>query len=237
MRGLGIGLCGSLALLLAAPFPVSSETRDEYLSRLRDVCEVGCMQPRELLRTARKRGSAELGEMAGILDIKHVSYEGGKYRLHTTDPERLDRRDAGFDFGMAEYRQPELIDPSDIMVEIDEQTLLDLFNVPASASAGARGAGDDGEILVEGDTEREVARPTLGDLRSRFYNRRIVVRGSPRLETVFIGARRDPRRKQLTLQLTNADDLVVLPRFDEEGRPQFDEREQGLKEFYERRED
>ena len=76
-----------------------------------------------------------------------------------------------------------------------------------------------GGIVVEGERDQEFVEPTLGTLRTYFRNRRVVVRGQPRLETVFIGARRDFRRKQVTLEVGSADNLVLLPRYDENGDP------------------
>ncbi|MEM1196891.1 MAG: hypothetical protein AAGH57_12365, partial [Pseudomonadota bacterium] len=43
--------------------------------------------------------------------------------------------------------------------------------------------------------------------------------GSPRLTPVWVGGRKDYRNKQVTLEVANADDLALLPRFDDEGEP------------------
>lgn len=235
MRTLRLSILGGLCVLLVAPFPAASETREAYLTRLRDICEVECMQPRELLRAARKRRKSSDADMAGILDVAYVSRFGDKYRLHTEEPRLADFFDLQqFDFGMLEFKERTVSSRSDIVVELDEETLLDLLYVPAptplaeaNASPGtanpAPRANKDG-IIVEGEAEREreLEKPPLQALRSMFLKRRVVVRGKPRLTPVFVGARRDMKNKQVTLVLDNADDIVLLPRFDDDGEPILD---------------
>lgn len=83
--------------------------------------------------------------------------------------------------------------------------------------------GPDGRIIVDGareaEAEKEVRKPNLTNLRTYFRNRRIVARGEPQLQAQWIGGRLDRRRKQVTLMVDNADDLVLLPRYDAKGEP------------------
>lgn len=218
--------CAAL-LLLGLSLPALSETRSAYLSRLQYICEVECLQPRALLRTARKRRASEQGEMAGIIDIAHVSKRDTKYLLHQQPPNLLDMSE--LDFGMPQLDQSPIANINAIVIEMDEQTVLDLLNVPSEAGTPEAGAGDDADIVVEGDRQRKAAKPSLEALEAMFRNRRIVVRGAPRLDVAFAGARRDRRRKMLTLVLNNADDLVLLPRYDREGNPVLDGPLEGLR--------
>jgi len=217
----GVGSVAALASAIGAP--ASAETREEYLARLRDVCEVECLQPRALLRTARKRGSSDKSAMSGILDVRYVSRNGEKFRLHSEPPLMADFWDLQqFNFGMPEYDGRSVTNRNDIIIEFDQQTLFDLLNVPtpaAFAGSGTPAVNDDDDILVEGDRNRTIDKPTLKALSSLLRNRRVVVRGTPRLTPSIVGARRDFRRKQLTIELGNADDLVLIPRFDEDGKP------------------
>lgn len=213
------------SLAFAGPAPALAESYDEYLARLRDICEVDCMQPRELLRTARRRDADEERDMAAILDIAHVSRSGDNFLLHTAGPRQSDFFDfQQFDFGVPSFDAPPLGNPNDILVELDKETLFAIFNVPfsdkdnASARSGAE-TDEDADIVVEGTPDQQVERPSVSDLANLFRNRRIVVRGQPRLVPSLRGARRDFRRKQLTLVLDNADDLALLPRYDYEGNP------------------
>jgi hypothetical protein len=77
-------------------------------------------------------------------------------------------------------------------------------------------AGDE-DIVVEGDAPAKKVKPTLSSLSGLLLNRRVVVRGSPRLTAVWKGGRLDYRNKQVTLEVDNVEDLVLLPRFDEDG--------------------
>ncbi|MGB3471632.1 MAG: hypothetical protein WBA51_12490 [Erythrobacter sp.] len=222
--GLAMGFGLAFAVMLATGTPASAETREEYLARLKDVCEVECLQPRTLLRTARKRGSGDKSAISGILDVRYVSRLGDKFRLHSEPPRMADFWDLQqLNFGMPEYDGRSVTNRNDIIVEFDQQTLFDLLNVPTPAGSGApaSGANDSGDddILVEGDRNRTIDKPSLKALSSLLRNRRVVVRGTPRLTPSIIGARRDFRRKQLTIELGNADDLVLIPRFDQDGNP------------------
>jgi hypothetical protein len=203
------------------------ETREAYLDRLRDVCSVQCMQPRELLREARKRdwGAArveEAGDMAGIVDIVDVSRWNDKYLLLTALPQGPQ-----FDFSsqLTPLSQRPVTMPNALVIELDEATFFDLMRVPVPGSAKARGPRVDaeGNIIVERDRDLKFSRPTLNALRDTFRNRRIVVRGTPRLEAVFDGGRVNHAEKKLFLMVDNADDLVLLPRFDENGEPILDD--------------
>ena len=70
MRFLSVFAVIAAPLTLAAPSPASAETYQEYLTRLRDVCAVDCMQPREFQLAARKRASRDAdGDMALIMDV------------------------------------------------------------------------------------------------------------------------------------------------------------------------
>ena len=213
-----------LVSMLALPHPVAaSESREAYLERMRAICEPGCMQPKELLRTARKLPAGEAPELAAIIDIADVAQPGDKYVLLQRMPNLYDMTE--LDFGMPHLDQSNISDRNNIRIEMDAQTLFDILNLPqAKGTAAASGSGLAGgdDILVEGDRDRDFVRPSLMSLRAMFRNRRIVVRGTPRLDVIFAGARRDRRHKQVTLVLESADNLVLLPRYDDKGEPILD---------------
>lgn len=137
--------------------------------------------------------------------------------------------------GLPRGRGPEL-HPEVIVVSLDAQAFGDLLN-PVEPSAGpvgegaaiaasgpveARGEiGPDGQIIVgrsrEAEAEETRREPNLTNLRAYFRNRRIVARGTPELTAQWVGGRIDRRNKQVTLLVDNADDLVLLPRYDEAG--------------------
>lgn len=214
--------CSGLAVMIALPVPAFSESRESYLARLRDVCAPGCLPPREALRNARRRPASEEGDIAAILDIRAVSREGGTFRLHTEEKAEADYFDMQqFDFGMPEFRSIPLTSVNDITVEMDGETLADLIALlpPSRRKAlEAPKAAEGADILVEGERGERAVRPTLSQLRALLRGRRVVVRGQPVLTPALVGARRDFRRKRLTIELGNADDLVILPRYDEDGR-------------------
>ncbi|MEQ8411184.1 MAG: hypothetical protein RIB52_06490 [Erythrobacter sp.] len=223
---MALSCCGLAALLMlpvAALAQSQPESRESYLARLRDVCAPGCLPPRETLRSARKRRASETGEIAAILDIREVSREGDSFRLHTMAPVEADYFDMQqFDFGMPQTRSRPLTSVNDIIVAFDEETFADLLDFPQrprEVSAGGEATGPNGDIVVEGERGETAERPTLEALRNLLRGRRIAVRGEPVLTPVFVGARRDFRRKRLTIELGNADDLVMLPRYDENGKP------------------
>ena len=110
--------------------------------------------------------------------------------------------------------------PNVIVIEMDERTFQDVLSAAPQSTLDkpAENAEAQGEILVEGGLDQAARKPSLSDLDSFFRNRRIVARGTPRLETVFNGGRRDFRRKQVTLELTDADNIIRLPKYDDEGR-------------------
>lgn len=235
-------------LALTATAPASAETRESYLERLEDICAVDCMQPRQLLRAARKRGRGATDDVAVIFDVAEVTLWNGKYLLHSNLPASNLNIGLGNAFGSElgnrlGNRTPRASRPetgaNTIVIEMDEATFFDLLNVPnpqeqaalMKAQKSATSANED-EIIVERDRRRKFTKPTLNKLRSTFRNRRIVVRGTPRLDIVWTGGRRDFRRKKLFVELDNADDLAVLPRYDDDGEPIFDGPLEGLRAAY-----
>lgn len=83
------------------------------------------------------------------------------------------------------------------MVELDQDAFFDFLNLNEQSGAEMEEAlvATNGEIVVQGRRDRYSERPSLSALREAFRNRRIVVRGTGRLEVAFVGARRDFRRK------------------------------------------
>lgn len=237
-----VSVTASIACLAFSATPASAETYEEYLSRLRVVCEVDCKEPRDFRRSARKRDSGDESDMAVIMDVLSVQRVGNAYQLLSMDleynplEERAILGSAGINTsssnGIGGLPGARRIgsNPDLIIIEMDDQTFFDILNVSEPLVEGAKQAreeGADGEeagIVVEGDRDRELIEPSLATLRSYFRNRRIVVRGQPRLEPVLVGARRDFRRKQVTLVLDDADEIVLLPRYDENGEPVIDTR-------------
>ncbi|MGB7417935.1 MAG: hypothetical protein WA918_02020 [Erythrobacter sp.] len=222
MRGLLLAFTFVAILGLAHPTPALAETREAYLARMQKVCEPGCLEPRQLLRAARRRGRREGSDMAGILDIRHVSRSGDKIRLHTERPQLVEQFDfqQQLDLGMSETAPRSLSSTSDIIVEMDQQTFIDLLWSPNESPPPRSGiSSDDTDIVVEGIRGRKRDRPSLQDLRRLIEGRRIVVRGQPRMTAQFVGARRDFRRSQLMLRLASADDLVLLPSYGDDGEP------------------
>jgi hypothetical protein len=235
MRGSRRFFASLAAIGLSFPATVSAEPYQEYLSRLRDICSVDCLQPRQFQRTARKRGSADEGDMALIMDVVEVRRVGNKFELYNIDTQNNALVDvellgsAGINTsssngvgGLPRGRQTAR-HPNVIVIEIDETAMYDLLNAGLQASGLANpddlASEPEGGIIVGGDAEREVVAPSLAEMRSYFRNRRVVVRGQPRLEAVFIGARRDFRRKQVTLEVDNAGFVALLPRYDKNGEP------------------
>ncbi|QIQ85574.1 hypothetical protein [Erythrobacter sp.] len=223
-------LCCGLAAACSYSAPILAETRESYLARLRDVCAPGCLPPREALRNARKRPASEKDDIAAILDIRAVSRDGDTFRLHTEEKAEADYFDLQqFDFGMPEFRSRPLTSVNDITVEFGIPTLAALLKLPVSGDEDYPDRDDaDSDILVEGERGERAARPTLSGLRALLRGRRIAVRGRPVLVPALVGARRDFRRKRLTIELSNADDLVILPLYDENGEPILDGPLEGL---------
>lgn len=235
MRGSRLFLASLAVFALPLSVPASAEPYEEYLSRLRDICAVECLQPRQFQRTARKRDSADAGDMALIMDVVEVRRVGNKFELYNIDTQNNPLVDveilgsAGIDTssrtgvgGLPRGRQTAR-HPNVVVIEIDETAMYDLLNAGFQTDSEIdpvdRSEEANGDIVVDGDVEREVVEPSLAQLRSYFRNRRVVVRGKPRLEAVFIGARRDFRRKQVTLEVDNAGYVALLPRYDENGEP------------------
>ncbi len=229
-------LCAAPLLLVPAP-PAAAESYQSYLSRMRDICAAECLPPREFQRAARRSSRDAEADMAVIMDVRAVRRMGDKFQLLSMDvngPSLLDQAvlaSAGINasssngIGGLPRGRTGGTDPNLIIIEIDEEAFFGVLNsaTPLTQNSGTTnpsdGADNSGTIIVEGDAERELIQPSLAQLRSYFRGRRVVVRGTPRLEAVLIGARRDFRRKQVTLEVDNADDIVLLPRFDSDGEP------------------
>lgn len=230
-----------LAAVLTAflvPSPAAAETREAYLERLREICAADCLEPRDALRAARRNGRSASEDVAVIMDVADVTIWNGKYLLHSQmlqsfalDQLLLDNGNLGS--GSPSHARP-ITSPNTIVVELDEDTFFSLLNIPtpreqaATESAQSNSEG----IIVERDRQRRFTRPTLAKLREMFRNRRIVVRGSPRLEAVFVGARIDRRRPKLFVEVDNVAHLAVLPRYDNQGEPIFDGPLEGLRDDY-----
>lgn len=213
------------------PNAVSAEARESYLERLRTICEPGCMGARDLLRSVRKRDRAADQDVAAIINVADVSVWNGKYMLHSGVGDQVFETLPGSQTPLAS--RP-IAGHNTIVVELDEATFFDLLNVPTpqeQAAMRAQSEREDG-IVVERDRSRNFTKPTLNSLRSTFRNRRIVVRGQPRLEAVFVGARKDYRRKKVFIAVDDASDLVFLPRYDSSGEPILDGPLEGLREAY-----
>lgn len=224
-----------LSAFFIAP-PASAETRETYLERLKDICAAECMEPRDLLRTARKRERNAEQDVAAVIDVAEVTLWNGKYMLHSSLADRA------FDTALGSHTpllSRPVLGPNAIVIEMDEATFFDLLNVPTPQEQAAMNAQarKDGGIIVERDRTRNFTKPTLGNLRSMFRNRRIVVRGQPRLEAAFVGARRDYRRQKLFIEVDGASDLAFLPRYDKNGEPIFDGPLEGLRAAYQPTED
>lgn len=189
------------------------------------------MEPRDFRRAARKRKSNNTADMALIMDVVHVRRGGNRYELLSMDLqgdpliEREVLGSAGINTsqsnGIGGLPRSQLggSHPNLIVIEIEEDALWDFLNAASPAVEGMLLAGDGDGIVVEGERDREFVEPSLASLRSYFRNRRVVVRGQPRLQAAIIGARRDFRRKQVTLEVDRAEDIVLLPRYDKNGEP------------------
>lgn len=241
LRSFSLVLGAAATLSLVPSFSASAEPREQYLARLAEVCEVDCLQPRQFRRTARKRVSNDQSDMAIIMDVLAVRRVGSKFELLSLDLERAPLEEleilgsagintsgrngiGGLPRGSQGGTHPNLI-----IIEMDKQTLFDVLNLPSPADeAPVVGSGDKGDIVVDGEQTDELAMPKLATLRSFFRNRRVVVRGKPRLQPVLIGARRDFRQKQVTLELSDAARLVMLPRYDDDGNPILEGDHSGL---------
>ena len=224
------------ALALTMPTSASAESYTDYLERLRDICSVDCLQPRRFQIAARKRLSNAVDDMAVIMDVVEVRQVGDKFELHNiaqdtsalVELELLGSAgiDTSFRNGIGGRTRNRVSGPSPevVVIEIDKSTFMDILNTGALLAkpdtVGTTVAKKGGDILVEGDGEKKLVEPSLPRLRSYFRNRRVVVRGQPRLTPVWVGARLDRRRKQVTLVLDNAEDIALLPIYDENGEAQ-----------------
>ena len=229
MRPLAVIIFGIVALSMPLGSKAVAEPYHEYLSRLKDICSVECMQPRQFQRTARKRGSDSSKDMALIMDVAHVVRVGDRFELHNLNLESthfddlIDLQSAGVDIssrtgvgGLPRGRRNK-DHPNLIVVELDAPTVRDLLAATTLGSGReASDTKDDGtDILVEGDRDKELELPSVVELTNLLRNRRIVVRGTPKLEVTLIGGRRDFRRKQVTLLVDDTAHFAILPRFEE----------------------
>ena len=212
--------------------PASAETRAAYLERLREICAVECKEPREALRSARRNGRGATDDVALILDVEDVSLWNGNYLILAATGNSVANPAVG---GNTPLNARPIVRVNQIVVELDEDTFFSLLNVPTPDEQAAMRQGTEsgnGEIVVGRDRRRNFTRPTLGALRTTFRNRRIVVRGQPRLEAVFIGARLDHLRKKLFIAVDNARHVAFLPRYDADGEPIFDGPLEALRDDY-----
>ncbi|UAB77575.1 hypothetical protein INR77_12350 [Erythrobacter sp. SCSIO 43205] len=221
------------AFMLLAPASAKAESYQQYLDRLRDICSVDCLEPRRFQIAARKRSSDASGDMALIMDVAEVRAVGDKFELHNivADSSALVELelfasagiDTSFGSGVGGRTRNRVAgrSPEVVVIELDKATFTDILNtkdlLAPKIGTEAQEAGDGKGILVERDGEVEQIEATLPRLRSYFRNRRVVVRGQPRLTPVFVGARLDRRRKQVTLVVDNAEDIALLPEYDENG--------------------
>lgn len=218
VRNLSALIASALVASAAWSTPAWAENREEYLERLGEICAVDCMIPRDLVRAARKRDKEDSSDMAVMMDIFEVTRWNDKYLLYAN---------AWTNFFVAPRTplslRPELI-PTSIVLELDEPTFFDILDVPAPGSPTSNEPYIDraGNIIVQRDRDMHFSRPTLLKLRSMFRNRRVLARGVPRLVVGFVGGRRDFKNKKVFLQVTDREDLAILPRFDKNGEPIFD---------------
>jgi hypothetical protein len=229
MRLIALALGGIASLSLVPAASASAETREQYLARLAEICEVECLQPLQFQRAARKRGSDQAQDMALIMDVKSIRRVGDKIQLNNISIEISHFEiieafgSAGIDtsqrtgIGGLPSGRIERINPNIVAIEIDQQTLFDLLNPVLPEDVRAAAQTEMGDIVVDGRRDRKFKAPTLAALETAILNRRIVVRGTPRLEVGLIGARRDFRRKQAILEVDNAAEMVLLPRYDKNG--------------------
>jgi hypothetical protein len=252
MRASSAAFIAAACAWLAAPAPVLAsgedpqfrpESREAYLARLKDICAVECLEPKPFQRAARKRKGE--GDMAVIMDVAYVRLNGERFELFNLDLESnaletvqllgsagINTSQSNGVGGLSRSRNGAL-SPEVVVVSLDRQAFADFLNplepVDETVTTGAA-ARTDGDILVEGEQERKAERrkPTLAELKALFRNRRIVVRGTPELTPTWVGARLDHKNKQVSLMVRNADDLVLLPRYDDEGNPVLEDELAGL---------
>lgn len=227
----------STALMALPASAATGETREEYLARLRDICEVECLPPKPFKRAARKVRKNRDKELALIMDVAFVRRNGDRFELFNIDLEDdqlvtqallgtagINTSGSNGIGGLPRGRNG-VLSPNVIVVSLDKQTLYDLYEASQPAAENAPEEApryDENGIIVEGAKEREIDKPPVRALRSVVFNRRIVVRGKPKLTAVFVGGRLDQKNKQVTLMLDSADDLIILPRYDDDGNPIFD---------------
>lgn len=232
MRFFTLGMAGWLMAAGLVASPASAEPYQVYLERLKDICEVECLKPKDLRRKARRQSKKDPSDLAVMMDVAYIRRAGEKYQLLNVDLERSNLEtlailgSAGIDTsgrsgagGLPRSRSGQLT-PDTVVIEVDEQALSDLLNaVAVDTSANSRGQLEGKDIIVEGEGKPKKIKPTLSSLSGLLLNRRVVVRGAPRLTAVWKGGRLDYRNKQVTLEVANVEDFVLLPRFDESGEP------------------
>jgi hypothetical protein len=251
MRASSAAFIAAACAWLAAPAPVLAsdddpqfrpESREAYLARLKDICAVECLEPKPFQRAARKRKGE--GDMAVIMDVAYVRLNGERFELFNLDLESnaletvqllgsagINTSQSNGVGGLSRSRNGAL-SPEVVVVSLDRQAFADFLNpledLDEPAAPGA--TRTQGDILVEGEQQRKAERrkPTLAELKALFRNRRIVVRGTPELTPTWVGARLDHKNKQVSLMVRNADDLVLLPRYDDEGNPVLEDELAGL---------
>lgn len=235
MRIFSYGLAIPLTASVMAASPASAEPYQTYLERLRDICSVECLKPKDLRRKARRQSKKDASDLAVMMDVAYIRRAGEKYQLLNVDLERSNLEtlailgSAGIDTsgrsgagGLPRSRAGQLT-PDTVVIEVDEQALSDLLNAvvvePIPTEGGRAKTAEGEDIIVEGDTPPKKIKPTLSSLSGLLLNRRVVVRGAPRLTPVWKGGRLDYRNRQVTLEVANVEDFVLLPRFDEDGKP------------------
>ena len=227
------------AFVLGCTLPISSiaaaETREAYLNRLKDICAVECLKPRDFRRKARKRDAGLDEDMAVLMDVRTVRRVGDRYELLSMNLERSNLETLAI-LGSAGVNTSGRTGAGGlprnargnthydlIIIELDKEVLADFLDTPGltqpPTGAGQSTKSNSPDIVVEGDRKEKRLKPSMAALDAYFMNRRIVVRGVPELTATWVGGRRDYRRKQVTLKVDNADDLALLPRYDDNGQP------------------
>ena len=215
MRFMLFGFLAGAALLLAPTSSAVAEPYESWLARLKAICASDCLAPRPLLRAVRFGDREQDSHVAAVLPIGFVGRWNGKFLLVAGRGPSA--------FNKIGQRAPltyrPVTGPDEIVVEMEPDVFFDLLNVPVPGTVqqGEAYVDENGDIVVARDRMRYFSKPTLRKLRSMFRDRVIVVRGQPRLEVAFDGAVRDRRRKKLFIELTRAEDIVSLPRFDKNG--------------------
>jgi len=190
-------LFAALSVAVLAPMGAAqAEDLGSYLTRLNTVCSQQCLSAaefREAVRSPSPSGKAQGVEDPGV--ILHVTVVARKGRLYELN--------LMFDTS-----------PSNILVEFDRDVLADLIDRSRASHQPA-----DGQVSAK--------TPSLAQADSLFRNRLIAVRGDARFGQRFNGPGWSPnngtqRGHEIRIRVEDADDIVILPRFDEDGNPVFD---------------